>query len=140
MKIALVSCVKTKQPGIDYRRAADLYTSPLFKGMKRYAETRADRWFILSALHGLMLPDKLVAPYEKTIGSMNDRQRAAWAAPISRQLEHILQPGDEVIFLAGRAYRDYIGGNFERLGVTTTIPMAGMAIGQQLQFLKESNA
>ena len=138
MKIALVSCVKTKQAGREYHKAGDLYTSPLFKGMRRYAEKHADRWFILSAMHGLMTPEKLVLPYEKTLGSMNDRQRAAWSAPISRELENILKPGDEVIFLAGRAYRDYVGGNFARLGVSVTVPMEGMGLGQQLQWLRSA--
>lgn len=136
MKIALVSCVKTKQPECIYHKASELYISPLFKGMKRYAEKHADRWFILSAAHGLLDPEKMILPYEKTLGAMSNSKRATWGAPISRELASILKPGDEVIFLAGRVYRDNLGCNFERLGVAVTVPMDGMGLGQQLQWLK----
>lgn len=50
MRVALVSCVKTKRD--TPHPAKDLYTSPLFKGLRRYAEAHADTWFILSAEFG----------------------------------------------------------------------------------------
>ena len=52
MRVALVSCVKSRRP--EPAPARDLYTSPLFRAMRRYAESHADAWYILSAKHGLV--------------------------------------------------------------------------------------
>jgi hypothetical protein len=64
-RIGLVGCVKTKRsfasPG------KDLYASPLFRGRRRYVEASCDRWFVLSALHGLVAPDEVLEPYDVTL-------------------------------------------------------------------------
>ena len=54
MRVALVSCVKSRRP--EPAPARDLHTSPLFRAMRRYAESHADAWYILSAKHGLVEP------------------------------------------------------------------------------------
>jgi hypothetical protein len=51
-RVALVSCVKQKRDTA--APARDLYLSPLFRGFRRYAESRADSWYILSAEHGVL--------------------------------------------------------------------------------------
>jgi hypothetical protein len=63
-RVALVSCVKSKRTSESPAR--DLYTSPLFTKMRRYAEQHAEAWFILSAEHGVLAPDQLVAPATRT--------------------------------------------------------------------------
>jgi len=99
MRIALVSCVKTKlsQP----HPAKDLYTSPLFLGLRRYAETHADRWFILSEKHGLLDPERVIEPYETTLNRMGVRGRRQWAENVKSQLMEVLPADAEVIVLAG---------------------------------------
>ena len=52
IRVALVSCVKSKQDSP--APAGDLYTSPLFRSFRRYAEANADVWYVLSAEHGLL--------------------------------------------------------------------------------------
>ena len=42
IRVALVSCVKSKQDSP--APAGDLYTSPLFRSFRRYAEANADVW------------------------------------------------------------------------------------------------
>jgi hypothetical protein len=81
--IALVSCVKSKQT--KRAQAKDLYTSPLFRRARRYAEQAADRWFILSAKHGLLDPLKVIAPYEQTLAPMADRKQWAWALRLAER-------------------------------------------------------
>ena len=64
-RIALVSCVKKKRGSAAFAR--DLYLSQLFRGLRCYAESHADVWYILSAEHGLLKPDQIVEPYERTL-------------------------------------------------------------------------
>jgi hypothetical protein len=65
VRIGLVGCVKTK---LTHRASAeDLYTSPLFVGRRRYVEGSCDRWFILSAEHGLVTSARELEPYDETL-------------------------------------------------------------------------
>lgn len=59
--VYLVACTKTKAAGP--RAAKDLYTSPWFRKARRYVESRPGCWFILSAEHGLLDPETVIAPY-----------------------------------------------------------------------------
>jgi Family of unknown function (DUF6884) len=77
IRVALVSCVKSKQDSP--APAGDLYTSPLFRSFRRYAEANADVWYVLSAEHGLLHPDQIVATYERTLNAMRKSDRLAWA-------------------------------------------------------------
>ena len=57
--------------------AADLYISDLFKKARTYAERRG-RWFILSALYGLLDPSAVIAPYDVTLKKMPAAKRREW--------------------------------------------------------------
>jgi cytoplasmic iron level regulating protein YaaA (DUF328/UPF0246 family) len=138
MRVALVSCVKSKRDKA--APARDLYTSALFEGLRRYAERHAERWFILSALHGLVDPDAVIDPYEKTLNKMPKAEREAWAAKVQEQLARVLPPETEVIMLAGRRYREGLIPFLESGGFPVTIPLEGLPFGKQLQFLKAANA
>lgn len=134
MRIALVSCVKAKRPVPS--PAGDLYTSPLFRGLRHYATSLADRWFILSAEHGLLHPEHVVAPYERTLVGMPSIDRRRWAERVLVQLLPALPAGAEVLILAGMTYREFLVPELRRHGHVVLIPMEGLAIGKQLQFLK----
>ena len=56
--LVLVGCCEAKLPG--RHRAADLYQSPLFRRGRAYAEAAGYEWAILSAKHGLLLPDTMI--------------------------------------------------------------------------------
>src|SRR5437879_2590214 len=60
-RVGLVGCVKSKRSVPT--AAADLYTSTLFVGRRRWVEASCERWFILSAKHGVVPPDELIEPY-----------------------------------------------------------------------------
>lgn len=134
-RVVLVSCVKTKGPAPALAR--DLYTSPLFRGMRRYAERHAAAWYILSAKYGVVRPDEVIAPYEQTLKKMAKRDRAEWADRVQRALLDVLPPGATVVFLAGEWYREELIPFLEQRGFTVSVPMTGLAFGPQLRWLKE---
>lgn len=132
-RVALVSCVKTKRA--EASPAGDLYTSPLFVGMRSYAKHHADTWYILSAKHGLLRPDEMVEPYEMTLKKMKKADRNAWADRVQHQLLAVLPPVAEVIFLAGECYREGLVPFLQQRGFTVQVPMAKLKMGPQLQWL-----
>jgi hypothetical protein len=136
-RIALVSCVKRKAPVATPAR--DLYTSDLFRKMRRYAEANADSWYILSAEHGLLHPDQVVDPYEKTLNKMRVADRMAWADRVQKQLFEILPAGSQVIILAGERYRENLVPFLRERGHKVSIPLEGLSFGRQLQRLREGS-
>ena len=137
-RIALVSCVKEKRASP--APARDLYVSTLFRGLRRYAEAHADAWYVLSAEHGVLKPDQVVAPYEKTLNKMPKRERQAWAAHVQKQLLGLLPPASNVILLAGARYREDIEPFLRGHGFSVTIPLEGKRLGEQLRFLAQTTA
>lgn len=136
--VALVSCVKSKR---DHPAAArDLYTSPLFRLSRSYAERRADAWFVLSALHGLVPPGEVLAPYEVTLNAMPAADRRAWASRVHAQLRGagLLQRGTSFLWLAGERYRGCLSELLT--GFPQEDPLKGMPIGKRLAKLSSSAA
>jgi cytoplasmic iron level regulating protein YaaA (DUF328/UPF0246 family) len=101
--IALVSCVKSKQPVP--APAAELYNSPLFARLRAYATAKADAWYILSAEYGLVRPAEVIRPYERTLNRMSRAEQARWAERVWGQLSALLPANARVIVLAGTNYR-----------------------------------
>lgn len=134
MKTILVSCVGEK---LDRAAPAkDLYQSQWFKLARKYAEQRGDRWFILSAAHGLVDPEAVLPPYNCTLNDMKKGDREAWGRRIGEQLAIVLQEGDEVEILAGAKYREQILPTCLAHAMTVPqVPMEGLGIGQQKAWL-----
>ena len=83
--IVLISCVKKKlkQPAM----AKVLYSSDLFQKMYQYAQMLTpDMIFILSAKYGLLVPDEIIAPYEKTLKKMKISERRQWSQGVIKEL------------------------------------------------------
>lgn len=136
-RIVLVSCVKTKRNSAV--AAKDMYISQLFVGMRRYAEQNSDAWFILSAEHGVLQPDQVISPYERTLKTMPKLDRMAWNERVQNQLNELLTTSAVVVMLAGVRYREGVVPFLERHGIKTEIPMEGKKFGQQLRWLKENS-
>lgn len=130
--ICLVSCVSKKRP--DPSPAADLYVSQWFVAARAYAERHADHWFILSAEHGLLDPKAVTGPYEKTLNYMPINERRAWSLRVQAQMAIDLPNADRCTVLAGSRYREFLLAYLERR-YTVDVPMAGLTIGRQLQWL-----
>jgi cytoplasmic iron level regulating protein YaaA (DUF328/UPF0246 family) len=133
--VALVSCVSEKNN--QALPARELYCSDWFIKASRYAMQISDEWYILSAKHGLLSPNKVIDPYNQTLKSMSSKSRRAWAKKVYGELQKILNPGDQVVFLAGETYREHLSDMARKMGCNVNIPMEGLRIGEQLKWLKE---
>lgn len=138
MRIGLVSCVKSKLnwPAV----ARNLYTSALFRGARGAVENTCDAWYVLSAEHGLVAPDDVLEPYEKTLTTASTTERRLWARRVLGQIDRALGPirGVEFEVHAGRAYLYFglIDGLRDR-GATVLDPLQGLPLGKRLAFYKE---
>lgn len=133
--VHLVACVAQKRE--TPMRARDLYQSDWFVKARRYVEAQGGRWFILSALHGLVSPASVVAPYNVTLGDMSAADRRAWGERVTAQLRDAIGPRTPVVMLAGRLYREPLA---DWAGSRATVPMEGLGIGQQKAWLIEQTA
>lgn len=124
--IGLVGCGKAK--GRRPCPARDLYTSALFRKSLALAERVCDEVFILSALHGLVLPDAVVEPYEHELTAA---AAGRWAA---RVLESMPTGPKALVVFAGGLYASALreqSSPAERLAE----PLAGLQIGERLHAL-----
>lgn len=131
MKIALIGCSASKLAVASPAR--DLYTGQLFRKAREWAEANCDQWFILSALYGLLEPDREVETYDV---SMSNRKgtRNGWGVRVVNKLTELglykkYHALHEFVVLAGAVYAEplkYAG--LEKL----TLPLKGLGIGQQL--------
>jgi len=137
-RICIVSCVSQKVDGPV--PAADLYVSDWFKKARAYAETHADRWFILSAEHHLLTPTDLHKRYEKTLIGMGAAERKVWADRVLTQLLAHLAPDTEVTVLAGDYYREYLVPALKAKGFAVRVPMQGRKPGEQKSWLVNPHA
>jgi hypothetical protein len=131
--VHLVSCVSRKAA---FRIAAkDLYLSDWFIKARAFVEARNGPWFILSAEHGLLAPDKVVDPYELTLNNMPIADRRRWAEKVLQQISEMAPDAKAIVFLAGMRYREFLVDLLRGQGITVEIPMEGLRIGEQLAWL-----
>lgn len=131
--IVLISCVSKKLA--HSAKARDLYVSPLFRLNLAYAESlKSDAIYVLSAKHGLLALEDQIDPYELTLNTMGIGQIRAWAAGVLSQLAAVADlKRDRFVFLAGDKYRKFLVSHLTHFEV----PMEGLTIGRQLQFLSQ---
>lgn len=133
--VALVACVGKKKDAA--APAGELYESNWFKKARAYAEAEADDWFILSAKHGLIAPDAMIAPYDVTLNTMSAEARRDWSARVFDQICARVPRQSRLMFLAGRRYREgLIENGLAHYGYAVEVPMQGLGIGQQLAWLR----
>jgi len=131
-KIVLISCVSKKRSIM--APASEMYISTLFNFNLRLAQKlEADHIFILSAKYGLLSLDEEIMPYDLTLNQMGKNERIEWAGLVLRDLQKYLDlQKDHFVILAGKRYRENIIQHIK----SYEIPMEGLRIGEQLQFLK----
>jgi hypothetical protein len=119
--------------------ALELYTGPLFADARRWAlsVTSRDRIFILSALHGLIAADKVIAPYDVRLAPISPA-RALELADQAGALELL---GGPVWFAGGAAYRwSLVLAGLDVRAVTDALPPGreGRGIGAQRQWYRRN--
>lgn len=133
--IVLISCVSKK---LDRKSTAEnIYTSSLFKKNLIYAKSlKPNQIYILSAKHGLLKLTDEIEPYNKTLNKMRTNEIKEWSKEVVNQLKSVTDlKNDEFTFLAGEKYRKYLLPELSRV----KIPMKGLKIGEQLQWLTKQN-
>jgi DUF1365 family protein len=128
----LVSCVSKKR--VTEAPAKGFYVSPWFVAARRYVSATGDPWYILSAKYGLVAPAQILAPYDETLKKMKIAERRAWASQVTAQMDELLQPEQTIVVFAGLRYREFLMDHLKgRFAVE--VPMEGLTIGRQLQWL-----
>jgi hypothetical protein len=137
-RICLISCVRAKRDCLS--PAADLYVSPWFAKAKQYARKYCEQWYILSTEHGILRPEDIVKPYEKTLNRMPKSAREIWARSVFADLKQRIEPTDQITILAGMRYREFLMPLLRAKCSNITIPMEHLTIGCQLQWLDQQVA
>ena len=107
----------------------------MFRLNLAYAESlNPDAIYVLSAKHGLLALEDEIAPYDLSLNTMNTMQIRDWAAGVLVQLKEAADlKSDNFVFLAGDKYRKHLLPHISHYNV----PMQGLPIGRQLQFLSK---
>lgn len=133
--IVLISCVSKK---LDKKSTAEsIYISPLFKKNLTYAKSlNPNGIYILSAKYGLLKLTDEIEPYDKTLNNMRSNDIKEWSKTVVNQLKSVADlKNDEFTFLAGEKYRKFLIPELSKV----KIPMKGLKIGKQLQWLTKQN-
>lgn len=95
-------------------------------------------YFILSAKHGILHPTQIIEPYDQSLYHLSALERRQWSEVVVKQLIAIAPPPAELIILAGKRYREGIVKPLQNAGYNITIPLQGLGIGKQLQWLNSN--
>ena len=136
--VVLIGCVKKKRNGP--APAKDLYVSDLFRKERAYAEGTGSPWFILSAEHGLVAPESVLAPYDVRLSDTSADYRRRWGNSVVRDLVATAGrlDGKVVELHAGSAYTDAIRQGLRSEGAQVVEPLAGLGMGQRLAWYARS--
>ena len=134
-RIGLVGCVKKKT--VVPRAAKDLYLSALFLGRQSFVERSCGEWWILSAKHGLVHPDEVLAPYDVTLKDASRPARKDWSEQLLSTIDKRIRPEPDDVFEihAGAEYREFgLTAGLLARGCLIENPTEGLRLGEQLQF------
>lgn len=139
-RIILVGCCAQKLSSVAIAR--DMYRSQLFQKSAQWAEKQDCEWFILSAKHGIIKPHGYIAPYNMTLGKMSAYERSKWGEYVAEDIKQLIRYwGVDTLtidIMAGKSYAEWVNQLDERF--TVRQPMAGMQIGQRLNWLNNQRA
>lgn len=127
-----IACTKTKAE--QCCAAKEMYKGALFISAYKYAESLNGKIWILSAKYGLLHPNDIIAPYNKTLVGASEIECKRWAYNVYLQMvREKIDFKEDAVFLCGKNYYKYLITKFKK----GSAPMAHMRIGQQQKFLKK---
>lgn len=104
LRVALVGCSASK---LDHAaEARELYTSQLFRASYAFAEKTCDAVLIASAFHGLVAPNTILHPYDRSLRGLRKTEREDWGVQVIGPLLSSFKPAPQVVLLAGKLYAD----------------------------------
>lgn len=74
--------------------------------------------------------------HEKTLNDMKIDERRAWARDIMDNLMELVMKGDEIVFLAGIKYIEFLVEPLNEYGYPVQLPLEGLRFGEQKSWLK----
>jgi hypothetical protein len=104
---------------------------------RELVERSGSPWFVLSAKYGLVSPDEILAPYDRTLNRMGKDERRAWASRVKAQMEQRLPATKRIIVFAGQKYREFLMDYLRGRGALVHVPLQDFRIGEQLAWLAE---
>ena len=126
--LILVGCVKSKHHGKLPARC--LYRSRLWDCRRNYAEMHGRPWYILSAKHGLLHPDKPIDCYDQAKNDLSPAERREWSGRVLKDLTNRVSglDGKIIEIHAGKAYVDYgLEKGLRKAGALTCRPLRNVA-------------
>lgn len=99
--------------------------SQLFRAQRRYAEAYGDAWCILSAEYGLILPYKVISPYDTHI---SDHVSEGWQEQVMARVRSFEELGEEPVeveVIAGGDYAERLIPYIEACGYDYSLPFEG---------------
>jgi hypothetical protein len=146
----IIGCGAAKR---DVRSAAvELYTGTLYRKRLAYARTVGGPHFILSALHGVIVPTFEIDPYNETLPERPTDRSRAWSDDVARffigpraggqgrPFSGLLSAGDELVVLASSRYIDGWAPRVREAGILVTEPMRGLTMPGCMKWLTEQEA
>ena len=107
-------------------RVADLFRSAGFTRAREHAVSSGLPWFVLSAKHGLLEPDDVVAPYALELGDSSTVYRSAWGEWVAAQLgERVRLSGATVEVHGGVDFAQPLRQPLARRGAALELPLPG---------------
>ena len=141
-RLCIIPCGRTKvwdkHPEAGVTAAKDVYIGTFSKSCQAYARLFFDEWVVLSAKHGFLRPEDVLAE-NYDVSFTSDRQLVISKERMQEQLlEKGLTGYDEVVVLGGKKYARAVQGVFSET-VQLTFPLSGYrGIGYMVQALQEA--
>ncbi len=149
-KILLVGCGKSKLQTHPEQQviAEELYTGPIFRARANHAKLLIQvsqlysRWYIVSALYGLIHPEELVESYDLTVKQLSPLQKQQWSHHV---LGDVLDSFEEPVDLRrivielhmGADYAELLADKIVACGMNYSWPVKGLGQGEQLAWYKQ---
>jgi hypothetical protein len=113
--------------------------SDLFSKAFAYCKKKYNQVAILSAKYGLVFPDDVIEPYDKTLNKMSIRERKDWSRKVFKQMRERLNLSayGTVYFHAGKNYREFLIPKLNSFSLKCEVPLNNLPIGKQLRWYKE---
>jgi hypothetical protein len=132
--VGLVTCGNAKQQSAT--EARKLYRGSPTVVPLRWMDRNCKEWYILSAKHGLLPPDQVTEPYNRTLTDMTTEERRQWGRGVRKKL-----PRDRpILFLGPRLYLDCIeDADTEQLPITDAFEALSISNrGKRMSWCKQN--
>lgn len=108
--------------------------------MRAYCEENHDRWYVLSAKHGLLEPDREpIEPYNETLRDATVDEKREWAEGVFGELQtqELLDEDTTLVVHAGKDYYGELLPLLEDTDVTIEIPTEGLGLGEKMAWYND---